>query len=99
MEIALVGLTLAHYRVSAAIGTGGMSEVHKATDRKLGREVALKWLAPNWPAIQNGWHRSSARLVRLQLSTSSIVTSYSVEESDGIHFLTLELIEESRSTD
>jgi hypothetical protein len=38
------GSSLAHYRIGAAIGAGGMGEVYRATDTKLGREVALKLL-------------------------------------------------------
>jgi serine/threonine protein kinase len=41
----LVGRTLAHYRISAVIGAGGMGEVYRATDTKLAREVALTWRA------------------------------------------------------
>src|SRR5579862_6736303 len=93
-SLSLVGRTLAHYRINTAIGAGGMGEVYRATDVKLGREVALKVLPPDMA-------RDSERLARFQrearavaaLNHPHIVTIFSVEESDGIHFLTMELIE------
>src|SRR3984957_10049939 len=90
----LIGRALSHYRVTAAIGAGGMGEVYRATDTKLGREVALKVL----PA---GMGRDSARLGSFErewrpiaaLNHPHIVTIFSVEEAEGVHFLTMELVE------
>ena len=90
----MVGQTLAHYRITAAIGAGGMGEVYRATDTRLGREVALKVL----PAAMAG---DPERLARFEqearavaaLNHPHIVTLYSVEEADGITFLTMELVE------
>jgi serine/threonine protein kinase len=39
-----IGRTLAHYRIAAAIGAGGMGDVYRATDTKRGRDVAFKVL-------------------------------------------------------
>jgi serine/threonine protein kinase len=46
-RLILVGRTLGHYQINAAIGAGGMGEVYRATDTKLGRDVALKILPPD----------------------------------------------------
>lgn len=90
----MIGTTLTHYRITAAIGAGGMGEVYRATDTKLGRDVALKVLPPDVA-------RDPERLARFQrearavaaLNHPHIVTIFSVEESDGVHFLTMELVE------
>src|SRR4029434_3454594 len=40
----MIGTKLAHYEVTSHLGTGGMGEVYRATDSKLGRSVAIKLL-------------------------------------------------------
>jgi serine/threonine protein kinase/tetratricopeptide (TPR) repeat protein len=89
-----LGQSLSHYHIVDKIGAGGMGEVYRATDTKLGREVALKVLPADMA-------RDPDRLARFQrearavaaLNHPHIVTIYSVEEIDGLHFLTMELVE------
>jgi TolB-like protein/serine/threonine protein kinase/Tfp pilus assembly protein PilF len=95
----MIGRTLAHYRIDAAIGAGGMGEVFRATDTRLGREVALKVLSEEFASDPNRLDRfeREARAVAA-LNHPHIVTIHSVEEEGGVRFLTMELIE-GRSLD
>ena len=90
----LIGHTISHYRINAAIGAGGMGEVYRATDTNLGRDVALKVLPPEVASDPERLARfqREARAVAA-LNHPNVVTLYSVEECDGMHFLTMELIE------
>ena len=88
------GTKLGLYEIQSPLGAGGMGEVYRATDTKLGRDIALKVL----PA---GMAHDPERLARFrreakalaQLDHPNIVTIHSVEESDGVHFLTMQLVE------
>ncbi len=90
----MIGRTLAHYQITAALGAGGMGEVYRATDTKLGRDVALKVLPQNVSGDPDRLARfqREARAIAA-LNHPNVVTIYSVEESEGVHFLTMELIE------
>ena len=90
----MIGTTLAHYRITAALGAGGMGEVWRATDEKLGRDVALKVLPEEFADDAGRLDRfeREARAVA-SLNHPHIVTIYSVEDADGIRFLTMELVE------
>lgn len=89
----LLGRTLAHYRINTAIGAGGMGQVYRATDLRLGRDVALKLLPPDMANDPDRLARfqREARAVAA-LNHPNVVTVYSVEEDKGVHFITMELI-------
>jgi len=90
----LIGTTLAHYHITAAIGAGGMGEVYRATDTKLGREVALKVLPAEVAADPERLDRFRREAIALAaLDHPGIVMVFSVEEADGVHFLTMQLVE------
>jgi eukaryotic-like serine/threonine-protein kinase len=95
----MIDRTLAHYRITAVIGIGGMGKVYRATDTKLGRDVALKVLPQETsadPARLERFQREARALAALD--HPGIVSVFSVEEADGIHFLTMQLVE-GRSLD
>jgi eukaryotic-like serine/threonine-protein kinase len=90
----MIGRTLSHYRITAAIGAGGMGEVYRATDTTLGREVAIKVLPAEMAANSERIERFRREAKALAaLDHPGIVTVHSVEEADGIHFLTMQLVE------
>jgi len=90
----MIGTTLAHYRITGELGSGGMGVVYRATDSKLGREVALKVLPPEMaesPERLDRFRREAMMLA--SVDHPGVVGVYSVEESEGRHFLTMQLVE------
>ncbi len=90
----MIGKTLAHYEILEQIGTGGMGEVYRAHDAKLARDVALKILPfeAAFDSKRRQRFEQEARAIAA-LKHPNIVTIYSIEEFEGIHFLTMELVE------
>lgn len=86
--------TLLHYRIINKIGEGGMGQVYKAEDTKLGRHVALKLLAGDATRDQSAKRRLLAEAQSASvLNHPNIVTVYAIEEVDGIDFIVMELVE------
>ncbi len=87
------GQTLLHYRILEKIGQGGMGEVYKAEDTKLGRKVAIKVLLSE--ARQD--ERARRRLLLEARSVSAlnhpnIVTIHAIEQADGLDFFVMEYV-------
>jgi serine/threonine-protein kinase len=86
----MIGQTLAHYKITAKLGEGGMGEVYRAADTKLNRDVALKLLPESFA-------RDPERMARFQreahvlaaLNHPNIAAIYGIEE----RALVMELVE------
>jgi Tol biopolymer transport system component len=90
----MVGTTLAHYDIVAAIGRGGMGEVWKARDTRLGRDVAIKTLPLEFATDHERLARfeREARLLAA-LNHPNIASIYGLERVGDTRFLVLELVE------
>ena len=86
--------TLGHYRVLENIGSGGMGEVFRAMDDRLGREVALKLLKPELAHDQDRLRRfeQEARAAA-SLNHPNIVAIYDIGVHDGASYIVSELLE------
>jgi serine/threonine-protein kinase len=82
------------YRIVGLLGRGGMGEVYRADDLKLGQTVALKFL-PREMSTDTVWRERFFAEVRItrQLSHPNICRVYDVAEVDGRHFLSMEYID------
>src|SRR5262245_48548911 len=90
----LVGQTIGHYKISEAIGTGGMGDVYLATDIIAGRKAALKLLPLRFTGDAERLKRfqQEARAV-VALNHPNVVTVYEIGEDHSIHYIASELIE------
>ena len=90
----LPGARLGSYDIRSALGAGGMGEVYRATDTRLGRDVAIKVLPSDMASSPDRLARfeREARAVA-SLNHPGIVVLHSIEEHEGTRFLTMELVE------
>src|SRR5215813_13993216 len=89
----MIGTKLAHYEITVHLGSGGMGDVYEATDTKLGRSVAIKFLP-------EAFGHDCDRVARFQrearvlasLNHPNIAAIHGLEEIDSRHFLVMELV-------
>ncbi len=88
------GRTFGAYEILEPIGKGGMGEVYRARDRKLGREVAIKILPEAFAQDETRLARfdREAKLLA-SLNHPNIAAIYGLDDSEGTRFLVLELVE------
>jgi hypothetical protein len=88
------GSTLGPYRILAPLGAGGMGEVYRAHDPRLGRDVAIKVLSPHLAATPEARARfeREARTIS-QLNHPHICTLHDIGHQDGTDYLVMELLE------
>jgi serine/threonine protein kinase/Tfp pilus assembly protein PilF len=94
------GAHLGPYDILGPLGSGGMGEVYRARDPRLGRDIAIKVLPAAFSTDPDRLRRfeQEARAAAA-LNHPNIVTIHSVEEASGIRFLTMELVEGTSLSD
>ena len=88
------GQRIGTYAIASPLGAGGMGEVYRAHDSKLGRDVALK-------VLPEAFARDAERMARFQreakvlasLNHPNIASIYGLEDSGSTHALVMELVE------
>ena len=88
------GRRMGVYEIGALLGAGGMGHVYRARDTRLGRDVAIKVLAPIFQSDPQRIARFEREArVLAALSHPHIATLFGLEDVDGFHALVLELVE------
>src|ERR1043166_8444388 len=89
----MIGTKLAHFTVTAHLGSGGMGDVYQATDSKLGRSVAIKLLPETFTLDTERAARFEREArVLASLNHPNIAAIFGVEESGERKFLVMELV-------
>ena len=90
----MIGQTISHYKITAKLGEGGMGAVYRATDTRLGREVALKILPGKFVRDRQRMGRFQREAeVLASLNHPHISIIHGLEEEGEVRALVLELVE------
>ena len=82
------------FRIIAPLGKGGMGEVYRADDVRLGQPVALKFLPPSLEADRERLQRLYGEVrVGRQVSHPNVCRLYDIAEFEGLHFIAMEYID------
>ncbi len=91
-----LGTRLGSYQITSLLGQGGMGEVYRATDTRLNRDVALKFLPEQFTADPDRLERFQREAyVLASLNHSNIASIYGFEDSASMRALVMELVEGS----
>lgn len=86
------GTRFGPYEIAAPLGSGGMGEVYRATDTRLGREVALKVVRSESHSQEASRRFLNEALLLSRLTHPNIATLYELDNANGVDFLVLELV-------
>ncbi len=90
----MIGTTVQHYRIGERLGAGGMGEVYRGEDTRLGRPVALKFLPPSLKSDPESRARllNEARAASM-LRSPNIAVTYDIGEEGGTDFIVMEYVD------
>src|SRR6185503_17850666 len=90
----MIGTNVAHYEITSHLGSGGMGDVYQASDSKLGRDVAIKFLPESFACDNERVARFDREArVLASLNHPNIAAIYGMEQAASRKFLVMELVE------